>query len=133
MSKRKERLIPLFLTTIFYYISYYILNKYSAPLFIQKYMISIFISILIASIINIKWKISLHMIGIGGIIGLMFALFYLYQIKDDTILYTLIISAGIIGTARLYLNEHNSRQIYIGFFIGYITNFTTIIFLNLFI
>lgn len=131
ISNQRERLLPMFLTSVLYYFGYFMLNKYSAPLFLQKYMMAVFISVLLASFINIKWKISLHMIGIGGLIGLLSALAFLFGLHSNIILIASIIIAGTIGTARLYLKEHNSLQIYVGFLMGYILNFGIIVLLNL--
>ncbi len=93
-------------------------------------MLAVFISVILASLINIRWKISLHMIGIGGLLGLLSALAYLYGLHINWILMTTILLAGIIGTARLYLNEHNPSQVYSGFMMGYVLNFGIIVLLN---
>ena len=130
MPSKQERLLPMFLTSVFYYFGYYILNKYSAHIFLQQYMLAVFISVILASLINIRWKISLHMIGIGGLLGLLSALAYLYGLHINWILMTTILLAGIIGTARLYLNEHNPSQVYSGFMMGYVLNFGIIVLLN---
>jgi len=130
MPSKQERLLPMFLTSVFYYFGYYILNKYSAHIFLQQYMLAVFISVILASLINIRWKISLHMIGIGGLLGLLSALAYLYGLHINWILMTTILLAGIIGTARLYLNEHNPSQVYSGFMMGYVLNFGVIVLLN---
>ena len=130
ISSQRERIIPMFLTSLFYYFGYYILHKYSAPLFLQQYMLAIFVSVLAASIINIGWKISLHMVGIGGIIGLLSAITHLFGIPTNQFLMLAILLAGIIGTARLYLNEHTSTQIYSGFMMGYVINFGIIVLFN---
>ncbi len=130
MPNKRERLLPLFLTSIFYFFGYYILHKYSAPLFLQQYMIAIFVSVFMASIINIGWKISLHMIGIGGLIGLLSAISHLFGLYVNWILMLAVLIAGIIGTTRLYLEEHNPSQIYTGFIMGYVINFSVIVFFN---
>jgi len=130
ISNQRERLIPMFLTSIFYYFGYHILHRYSAPLFLQQYMLAVFICVLVASLINIKWKISLHMIGIGGLIGLLSALSHLFTMPVNWILMTAILLAGIIGSVRLILNEHNPPQIYTGFIMGYLINFGVIVFFN---
>ena len=131
ISNRRERLLPMFLTSIFYYFGYFMLHKYSAPVFLQEYMLVVFISVLTASVINIKWKISLHMIGIGGLIGLLSALAFLFGIHNSIVFMISIIVAGIIGTSRLYLSEHTSTQIYSGFLLGYILNFGVIVMFNI--
>ncbi len=70
------------------------------------------------------------MIGIGGLIGLLSALGHLYGMNVNWILMLAVFIAGIIGTARLYLNEHNATQIYSGFMLGYIVNFGIIVLFN---
>ncbi len=132
ISNRQERLAPMFLTSVFYYFGYLVLHKYSAPLFLQQYMMAVFIAVFIASVINTKWKISLHMIGIGGLIGLLSALGHLFGLRVNLMLMASIFLAGIIGTGRLYLNEHSPSQIYGGFLLGYIINFGVIVLLNIF-
>jgi len=121
ISKEKERKYPLLITTGFYFFGYFMLNKYSAPLFLQRYMLAVFISVLLAAIINLKWKISLHMIGFGGILGLLSIIIYMFGLQSNTIIVFAILISGLTGTARLYLNEHSPMQIYAGFFLGFIT------------
>ena len=130
VSQRRERLLPLFLTAVSYYFGYYMLNKYAVPLFLQKYMMAAFISVLLAFIISIKWKISLHMIGIGGLIGLLSAMYHLFGLHNNIIFMLSILVAGVIGTVRLYLKEHDSAQIYGGFLMGYIVTFGVVVVLS---
>jgi membrane-associated phospholipid phosphatase len=70
------------------------------------------------------------MVGIGGIIGLLSAITHLFGIPTNQFLMLAILLAGIIGTARLYLNEHTSTQIYSGFMMGYVINFGIIVLFN---
>lgn len=130
ISSRKERLFPLFISAAFYYFGYYILHKYAAPVFLQNYLFVAFLSILLAAIVHIKWKISLHMIGIGGFIGLLSVLSFLYKVQFEWILMGAIFFAGILGSARLYLNEHNQAQIYIGFLTGFTLVFGFMVLIN---
>ena len=129
-TDRKERLLPTFMTALFYYFGYFILHKYAAPVFLQNYLLSAFICVLLAAIIHLKWKISLHMIGIGGFIGLLSVLSHLYQINIDWLLLSSIAAAGIIGSARLYLQEHSQIQVYTGFLLGFIVTFSLMIYIN---
>jgi hypothetical protein len=123
ISDRKERLFPIFISAAFYYFGYYILHKYAAPVFLQDYLFAAFLSVLLAALIHLKWKISLHMIGIGGFIGLLSVLSFLYKIQLEWILMGAILMAGLLGTARLYLKEHTHMQIYVGFLTGFILVF----------
>lgn len=130
IPKRSERLIPLLLTVIFYYFGYYILNRLGAPKLVQHYIFAAFVSVLIAAAINFKYKISTHMIGIGGLIGLISILGFLYNINLSYILMVLILIAGITGTARLYLNAHSQSQVYSGFLLGFVATFAVILLMN---
>ncbi len=70
-----------------------------------------------------NFKISLHMIGIGGITGLLFCL-SLVSIVDFTILiFISVLLSGLIGTARLYLQKHNSIEVYGGYSLGFLAMF----------
>jgi len=130
VSERRERLVPMFTASLFYYFGYYILHRYAAPTLLQQFLLASFVSVFMASIIHLKWKISLHMIGIGGFIGLLSSLGILYQIYLDSFLMISIFIAGLIGSARLYLNEHNHTQIYAGFMLGFISTTATLLIFN---
>jgi len=131
ISKRNERLLPLFITSVFYFLAYYILHRYAVPLIIQHFLLGVFICVSLASFIHIGWKISLHMVGIGGIIGLLSALSNIYGLYVSWVFMLCILSAGLVGTARLYLKEHNTIQVYAGFIMGYVLNFGVILIFNL--
>lgn len=130
LSNRNERLLPLFVTTVFYFFAYFILRRYAAPVLLQHFLLGVFFSVCLASFISIGWKISLHMIGIGGIIGLISALSNVYGLYANNALIISILTAGVLGTARLYLKEHNATQVYTGFILGFILNFGTLALFN---
>ncbi len=70
-----------------------------------------------------KIKASLHLLSIGATIG-FFLLFQ--QIKNTYSLHVitfLIILSGILASSRLYLKAHNTKEIYLGFFIGVLCPF----------
>lgn len=76
------------------------------------------IAILLTAFINLKFKISAHMVGIGGLLGVLISISYLIKF-DMTLFYIfVIILAGIVGFARLTLNEHKPLQVYAGFLLG---------------
>lgn len=70
---------------------------------------------------NIKIKTSLHMLGIGGIIGFVMVISYEYQLNFNALLAGLFILAGLIGVSRLGLNAHRPKEVYIGFILGIIS------------
>lgn len=130
VSERRERLLPITLAIIFYFFGYYILRRLGGPSIIQSFLLSSFICVFIAGLISLRWKISLHMIGIGGLIGLISAMSFLYQTGIEFILMASILIAGLTGTARLYLKEHSQTQIYSGFLLGFILTFGIVVSMN---
>lgn len=69
-------------------------------------------------LINLFWKISAHMVAIGGLCGMMIATSYRLQINLHPVLISLFIIAGLIAFSRLKLNAHDPSQVYFGFLLG---------------
>lgn len=121
MRTNRERIIPLIINSLFFYLGYVFLNKLQIPPVIKSYMLACSTAVFLAMLVSIKWKISLHMVGIGGVIGavILFSLRLGTDLK--TIWMILILFAGLTGYARLQLNSHNPLQVYSGFFLGFAT------------
>lgn len=120
MDSKEERKIPYLLTAVFYFAESYFLIRLDLPVLLQSLMLGATLLILLALIINIFWKISSHMIGIGGICGIMLAISYRMQIDLHGTLMALFVLAGLIAFSRLRLNAHSAAQVYVGFFLGLI-------------
>ena len=120
METRKERSYPFITTSLLYYLSYYFLKSQGAPvinieaLFIWGATMLIIVSL----IINFWWKISVHMIGIGGLTGALFLLNFKSFFNFPILILILIFFAGLTGYARLKLEAHKPSQVYIGFLTG---------------
>jgi membrane-associated phospholipid phosphatase len=121
MNRTKERLVPYFITFVFFYIAHIVIKKLPLNYFFSIYMFASSISVLIVLIISYFWKISTHMVGIGGFIGLVLSLSLRMSTNLMGILIVAIIMAGIIGYSRLELNSHSPSQVYSGFGLGLFT------------
>ena len=118
MSNHKERSLPLFKTVIWMSFGYYLLQNllFYTPI-LKAELLGAIIIILLAAIISKFWKISLHLLGIGGIVGVFIAL----QIIHGNFLYLLllfILLSGLLGVARIKQKAHNYAQVYAGFLVG---------------
>jgi len=118
MEKGTDRVLPLILSSFFYYIGYLILQR--LPLFpiYQLFLIASILVQIALIIISLRWKISAHSAAIGGLVGGFFALAFRLQESPVLILITLIFIAGMVGAARLILEKHTSSQVYAGFLLG---------------
>jgi hypothetical protein len=118
ISKRRERILPLVCTAIFYYIAYRTLHNMHTPLIIQKFVLASTVAVFLTSFISIFWKISLHGVGIGGVAGMVAALTTVSPVLLPVLLVFIILS-GVVGYARIRLNAHTPVQYYTGVLLGF--------------
>jgi len=124
----KERVVPMLLTLIFYYFGYYIIGSNNISGLIRAFFLASIISLTVTFFINIKWKISTHMIGLGGLVGLVIGISLRLDVNLIIYLILLIFISGIVGAARLKLNSHNILQVSAGFYIGVLIVLSTILY-----
>ncbi len=66
----------------------------------------------------VNLKTSLHTLSIAGLIGFTCVVSYQYKLNLLLPLMVLFLLAGVISTARLKLEAHQPKEVYIGFIIG---------------
>lgn len=118
METTEERRLPMFTTVMFYALTYYFLRSLRLDELIYLLILGATLSVIIAFFITMKWKISIHMMGMGGIVGTTLGLILRLDAQLIPILAMLIITAGFVGFARLKLNAHTPPQVYTGFLLG---------------
>ena len=84
--------------------------------------------VIVASIVSRYWKISLHMLGIGGVVGVLFSLNIWFG-NLSNLLIIFILTSGLLGYARLKEKAHNATQVYLGFLIGFLIEFFCVLLL----
>ncbi len=127
MKTKEERTLPYLMTIIFYYLASYLLKQLQISPIFYYFILGATFLIIITLIINFFWKISIHMIGIGGMLGTLMGLSFLWMIDIPFLIILLVLCSGVTGFARLKLNAHNPAQIYSGFLLG--TSFMLFLFL----
>lgn len=120
METTKERIIPYGFTVIFYFFTIYMMIKAPIPPIIFNFMIGALVSVILAFVVNLKWKISAHMIGIGGLVGALIATSFLLNVNLISYITLSIFVAGLVASSRLILNAHSPNQLIVGFLIGMI-------------
>ena len=122
MSKREERLLPFALISLSMASAYYLLFSFYAvkvePIIIFFY-VGCLLSIISALVITLTWKISIHMIGIGGFTGAVFLLNYLSKSNNLAMLVGVIFISGFVAYSRLTLKAHTIKQVVAGFTLGF--------------
>lgn len=123
LNKHSDRVFPLMSTALFYYLGYYFMGKLPVFPIYRILLIGSILTIALLLIISIKWKISAHLAGIGGLVGAILALSLRLSINSSDLLAGLILIAGLLGTSRILLEKHTPLQVYAGFFLGFAVNY----------
>ena len=121
LENAKSRIIPLTLNCV---IAILIVYKILPPNeFIELYFF--FVGILLSTITCLilaimKFKASIHMIAVGGVLMFFIALSIHFSINISGSIALLFLIAGAVGTSRLHLKAHNKVELLIGVLIGII-------------
>ena len=122
-SKRENRVVPYLLTITCYIACLYLMYSLAMPRFLSAIIMAGLIVLVICITINLWWKISTHMAGIGGLIGGLIPLSMSFEYNRTWWMCCAIIFAGMLGTSRMILRQHSLGQIIVGFFVGFFSAF----------
>jgi len=118
LPARQDRIVPYFMTLLYYAGAYYLLSRTTEhPVTLSLFFGGI-LALLLTLLITLKWKISAHMVGIGGLVGALLGLVYVHDVYMPLLLAISFIAAGVLGTARLLDSDHTPAQIYAGVLLG---------------
>lgn len=118
MVNAEERLMPFVVALVFHCSTYYLFLELGVPDLIPNMVLGGAVSILMVLIINTRWKISIHMLGMGGMVGLLIGLVFRHQVPILPVIIFCVLLSGLVGFARLRLNAHTPKQVYAGFVLG---------------
>ena len=118
LSNQRDRTFPYLVTALFYFGLFYLMLDMNIWTILKISVIGAGFAILMTALVNLKFKISAHMVGIGGLLGVLLCVSYLIKFDMTPFYILVIILAGLLGFARLKLEEHKPYQIYSGFLMG---------------
>jgi hypothetical protein len=118
IDNRSERVLPLFIATILYAATSYIIVRYPVPGFIKSFILGVFIISLLVTVLNLWRKISIHSTAAGAVLALVLVLSLKMNSPLLWPLMIVLISTGLILSSRLKLNAHNPSEVWSGFFLG---------------
>lgn len=121
MESKQERIFPFLITAIFYYAAYFMLKKLELPPVYYLVILGAALLVIVCLIINLWWKISIHLTSIGGILGAFIGISITMNIEMNLIICALVLVSGLLGASRLILKAHTQAQVYVGFLSGFIS------------
>ena len=127
LPRRQDRSWPLLFSAMAVYATERILEHLYTPVDILHFLQGITLSLALGFFVNQFLKASVHVAGMGGLIGGVLAISVLSQINLFYILGPLILLAGFLASSRIYLKAHQPSETYIGFLVGFVPVFTIMI------
>lgn len=118
MPYRRERIPAYFMALIYYALCYYLMWRVPNDDLTMSVLFGSVLALLTTLLITLRWKISAHMVGAGGVIGGLLAVMLLHGAADHFVLLAAFLAAGLLGSARLLVSDHTPAQIYAGALLG---------------
>jgi len=118
IKERKERILPLIVTSVLYSVTAYVIYRFKIPGFIKSYILVSAFLVIAVTILNFWWKVSIHSAGAGAVTALIAILSVLMQADLTGLLVIAILITGIVMSARLYLNSHKPAEVWTGLLLG---------------
>lgn len=122
LNRQRERFLPYTIITVCYVVGALYLFNINAPTWMWMFLFGAATSALVSMVVNFFWKISAHMAGIGGLIGLLCKINNYGDGVFDLmpIICVMIITAGILGTSRIAMERHTLWQVIAGVLNGFL-------------
>lgn len=121
LKTQKDRIIPYIAANLFYFWMFLVFhNNTMIPVVITSFVLGVFLTSSCALILNIYFKISMHAMGMGGLVGILLIILFKtgFSVGFSPALIIVIILSGIVCTSRLIISDHSSKEIYAGFLVG---------------
>lgn len=120
MDTLGERRFPFLTTGVYYLLCYFLLQRMPVPRLLSIMVLGAAIAIFIAWLLSYNWKISIHMIGMGGLTGILYSLARILNADILPVILLVILVSGVLGSARLQVGTHSHAQVFAGFVTGFI-------------
>ena len=120
LGERKRRFMPFLLTITSYVFCLVMMHRLNIPWYMTGIILAALIMMVICIVVNLKWKLSEHMAGVGAIVGGLVSFSALCGYNPVWWLCLFILIAGVLGTARIILQHHTLGEVLVGFAVGLI-------------
>lgn len=132
METIEERKFPLLFFTLLSYMLGILLLRTNMVSELSLLYFGMTFTLLTAYLLLYRnFKISIHMLGIGGLISFIGVVGYTYELNLILILAAAFVLAGLIANSRLQLRAHTEKEVYLGFALGFVTQIVVSIIYNL--
>ncbi|MBD5420866.1 MAG: phosphatase PAP2 family protein [Bacteroides sp.] len=123
LNGRKERLIPYVITIVCLAGTGIFLYLKMAPLWVAMFYAGGALAGLINLLVNFRWKISAHAAGIAGLVAMLIQVTKEGPSAEGMVWWIVgaILTAGLLGSARIWLGRHTLMQVIAGSAVGFLS------------
>jgi hypothetical protein len=122
LKTQKDRIIPYVACGVYYFWMWYVLkNQPEMPRQMVMLSLAIFLASSLGLIVNSYIKVSMHAIAVGLMVTYVMIMGFLSPVNYGPFISVALLITGITCTARLITADHSPAEVYIGLFIGIIT------------
>ena len=119
LKTQQERIIPYIACGIFFFWAYLVFrNQPEIPKILTAFTFGVFISSSAALLANIRMKISMHAIGMGGLVGIFLVIMSQHTMLMTWPLSVALLITGLVCTSRMIVSDHTQNEIYSGLSLG---------------
>ena len=122
LRTQRERIIPYVIVMFFYWWMYYLSRNFTdQPIALKYFYFGIFIASAIGLIVNNFMNVSLHTMGVSGLLTAVILVSVYYPINNLIWVVLAIIISGLVTSARMLASDHTNRELITGWVIGIVT------------
>ncbi len=118
LRERTERMFPLMVAAVTFFLTYYFMRQLQLPTLIDFYMMGATLLVLVSLVVSFRWKISLHMVSLGGLTGFLIVTELLLQPDIRWLIIAAFLLSGFTAASRLHLRAQQPAQVYTGYLLG---------------
>lgn len=121
LTTQKERIIPYIASITFFFWTYYVFkHQPETPRIIVNMCRGMFFASSAALLLNNYYKISMHAIGVGGMLGLMVLTVFDGTLYSGLPLMVSALVAGLVISSRKVVSDHHWFDLITGFLVGFL-------------
>lgn len=116
---RSKRLVPYALTLFCHLLCYFVMQQMSLPRYMYGIVLGTIVATALSAVANFRWKVSEHMIPLGGATAGVVIFGFLLNYNPLPQLCFFILASGVVGSARIILKHHTAGEVLLGYAIGF--------------
>jgi len=118
LETKRDRILPLFTFALMLYLTSMISENWNLPPLWNVILLFFALLTLLSLLLTFFFRVSLHLTGWGGLIGLVIVLIAKYQVPYLYVLSILLLISGVSAWSRAVLKQHKALEMIVGFALG---------------